>query len=142
MSYPIPTYRYRVSIDGEEMAFQNVAGLEVNYQTMEYKDGMGDWFQMLGQAGAINITLSRGVFVGQSNLYDWISSSSGNQVETKDITITLTNESGSEVLVTWNVIDAFPTRLTAPNFDAASNEVAIEELSLVAKRVSVKFTES
>ncbi|KAH7058539.1 T4-like virus tail tube protein gp19-domain-containing protein [Linnemannia elongata] len=97
---------------------------------------------MPSQADDINITLKKGVFVGQSKLYDWISSISGDQVEKKDITISLTNESGSEVLIKWNVINAFPTSLTAPNLNADSNEVTIEELSLLAMRVSVRFTGS
>ncbi|WP_373301078.1 phage tail protein [Streptomyces violascens] len=42
-------------------------------------------------------------------------------------------------MVTWNVTDAFPTKLTAPHFDATSNEVAVEELSLAAERVTVTF---
>ncbi|OAQ23965.1 hypothetical protein K457DRAFT_882040 [Linnemannia elongata AG-77] len=139
VDYPIPTHRFRVSIDDEEAAFNSVSGLDVSHQTMEYRDGMGGWYQMPGQADAINITLKKGVFVGQSKLYDWISSISGNQVEKKDITISLMNESGDELFVTWNLVDAFPTRLTAPILDADSNEATIEELSLLVRRVNVKF---
>ncbi|MFC5473725.1 phage tail protein [Paraherbaspirillum soli] len=138
-SYPIPTYRYRVTVGNDEMAFSAVSGLELGFETMEYKDGLGNWFQMPGQAAALNISLKRGIFLGQSQLYDWISSISLNQVEKKDISISLTNESGSELLVTWNIIDAFPTKLTAPSFDASSNEVAIEELCLLALRMTVQF---
>ncbi|KAK5828219.1 putative phage tail protein [Linnemannia elongata] len=139
MSYPNSTYRYSVSIEGEEIAFSNVAGLEMSHETEEYNDGIGGQYQMPGATSAINITLKNGVFVGQSKLYDWLSSTSGNQVEMKNIYISLTNESGSEVLVTWIIMDAFPTKLTTSNLAADSNEVAIEELSLVARRLKVEF---
>ncbi|WP_237577917.1 phage tail protein [Mycetohabitans sp. B6] len=39
-------------------------------------------------------------------------------MEKKDISISLTDEAGKELLVTWNVSNAFPTKLTAPNQQA------------------------
>lgn len=139
VTYPIPTYRYRVTVGTSEMAFSAVSGLEVGFSTIEYKDGLGNWFQMPGQSQAVNISLRRGVVIGRSQLYDWINSISLNQVEKKDISISLTNDSGSDLLVTWNIVNAFPTKLSAPSFDANSNEVAIEELSLLADRLTVQF---
>ncbi|KAJ5889033.1 hypothetical protein N7495_009074 [Penicillium taxi] len=135
--YPIPSYRFLVSVGRDQIAFNNVDGLE--QQVVEYKDGTGQVYQMPGQLEAINITLRRGIVARQSAVYDWISSISLDRVEKKDISITLTNESGSELLVTWRVSDAFPTSLTAPSLDGSSNEVAIEELGLLASRLSTKF---
>ncbi|AIA46916.1 phage tail protein [Serratia sp. FS14] len=53
--------------------------------------------------------------------------------------ISLTNETGSELLVTWNVMNAFPTKWTGPSLDATSNEVAFEELRLAADCLTLKF---
>jgi phage tail-like protein len=94
---------------------------------------------MPGQRHRPTITLKRGVFKGQSKLYDWINSISLNQVEKKDISISLTDETGSNLLITWNISNAFPEKLTAPSFDATSNEVAVQEMSLKADRVTVQF---
>lgn len=143
-TYPIPTYRYRVYIKGadgqdKELLCNGVSGLEMGVETMEYKDGFGNWFQMPGQRQAVNVSLKRGVFKKDSGLYDWFNSITHNTVEKKDIVISLTDESGEVPLVTWSISNAFPTKLTAPNFDASSNEVAIEELSLLANRISVTF---
>jgi phage tail-like protein len=139
VNYPIPTYRYKAIIGDEEMAFNMVSGLDMSFDTIEYKDGIGNWYQMPGQRQALNITLSRGIVPGRSHLYDWINSISLNQVEKKDISISLTSESGSDLLVTWNIYNAFPTKLTAPSFDASSNEIAIEELNLLAERMTIEF---
>ena len=139
VTYPIPTFRYSVRIGEDKMAFSGVSGLELGFETIEYKDGIGNWFQMPGQQAAINVSLKRGVIVGQSQLYQWISSINHNTVDKKDISISLTNDSGSDLLVTWNIVDAFPTKLTAPAFDGASNEIAIEELTLLARRMTVEF---
>jgi len=137
-SYPIPTYRFVVSLGSENIAFNNVSGLDINYDTIEYRDGTGNWFKMPGQRQAVNITLRKGVFPGDSELYDWINSISLNQVEKKDITISLTDDAGTTLLMTWNVSNAFPTGLSSPSLDAASNEAAVEELKLMADRVTIQ----
>ncbi len=138
-TYPIPTYRFIVTVGEEKIAFNSVSGLDMGFETIEYKDGAGGTFKMPGQSQDISISLKRGVVKGQKQLYAWINSITLNQVEKKDISISLTNDTGSELLVTWNVFNAFPTKLSAPDFDASSNEVAIEELSLEADRLSVEF---
>lgn len=139
MSYPIPTYRFVVSVGDETMAFRSVSGLNIAYETIEYRDGMGGYIKMPGQRRPCEIELSRGIVRGASTLYSWINSISLNTVEKKNISISLTNDTGSELLVTWNVANAFPIGLSGPSLDAASNEVAIEQLSLVADYVSMEF---
>ncbi|MFI5780313.1 phage tail protein [Nocardia sp. NPDC051570] len=141
-AYPVPTYRYTIDIDGDgktDATFSGVSGLELGVDTIEYKDGMGNWFQMPGQRQAVNVTLRRGLLPKDGPLYSWLMSVSSNAVDKRDCTISLTDESGGTPLVTWKVSDAFPVKLTAPNFDASSNEIAVEEISLLGNRVSVEF---
>ncbi|MFD6156529.1 phage tail protein [Nocardia sp. NPDC060256] len=139
-NYPVPAYRYRVYFrgsDGEsELLCSGVSGLELGVETIEYKDGLGNWFQMPGQSQAVNVTLQRGVLRKDGPLYPWLMSVSENAVDKRDLTISLSDESGATPLVTWNISDAFPVKLTAPSFDSSSNEVAIEEVSLLALRVT------
>lgn len=136
--YPIPTYRFVVAIGDDKIPFNSVSGLDIKYQTMEYRDGIGNHFKMPGLYDAVTITLKKGVFRGPNALYDWISTISLNKVKKQDIMISLTDETGSEYLVTWNVADAFPTSLSSPSLDASSNEVAIQELTLMADRVTIQ----
>ena len=138
LEYPIPMYRFVVQIGDDKMAFNNVSGLDVKYDLMEYRDGLGNHFKMPGLANAVTLTLRKGLFRGPNALYDWINTISLNKVEKKDIMISLTDETGSNYLVTWNVSDAFPTSLSSPALDASSNEVSIQELTLTADRVTLK----
>ncbi|MEK9495883.1 phage tail protein, partial [Photorhabdus sp. P32] len=138
VEYPIPTYRFVVSIGDEQIPFNSVSGLDISHDVIEYKDGTGNYYKMPGQRQAINITLRKGVFAGDTKLFDWLNSIQLNQVEKKDISISLTNEAGTEILMTWSVANAFPTSLTSPSFDAASNEVAVQEISLTADRVTIQ----
>ena len=102
VSYPIPTHRFIVTVgegEGASMAFSSVSGLAVKFQAIEYKNCLGNLFQMPGQREALNISLKRGVFMGHSELYDWINSISHNMVDKKDISIRLTNDSGTTRLI-------------------------------------------
>ena len=50
--------------------------------------------------------------------------------------LVLCDEEGNAV-VSWQVINAFPTKLDAPTFDANSNDVAIESMELLADDVLI-----
>ena len=70
-------------------------------------------------------------------LYGWIKTIAINQVEKKDIFVRLCDEKGAAV-ISWKVVNAFPTKLDAPTFDAKSNDVAIESMELTADFVSLE----
>lgn len=138
--YPLPVFYYRVTIEGEDsIAFSEVSGLAIEYETITYKDGLsyrdGAKF-MPGLPTPVNLTLQKGIVKADSYLFDWISTIKLNTVEKRDIRIDLLNENG-EPTVSWTVINAFPTKLDAPSFNASNNEVAIETLSLMASDLKI-----
>ena len=57
--------------------------------------------------------------------------------ETQHLHSSLTPSSGDAV-ISWKVINAFPTKLEAPAFDASSNDVAIESMELMADSVTIE----
>ena len=144
--YPLPVYNYKVEINGETIAFSEVSGLSKSFETSTYKESKTDqpgggpsFMYMPGQIQPITITLKKG-YVRTKNLpvfYNWINSTRINQIEKKDIKVRLTDEEGNAV-VTWTVINAFPTKLDAPTFDANSNDVAIESLELMADDLTME----
>ena len=140
--YPIPVFYYRVTINGEDaIAFSEVSGLSIQYQTITYRDGMSyidGSIQMPGLRNDITITLKKGVIKGDSYLFNWFNSIRLNTVEKRDIRVDLLNETG-EAVVSWIVEDAFPTKLDAPAFNATTNEVAIESLELMARNLKVDY---
>lgn len=145
-AYPIPVYNYKVEIDSDTVAFSEVSGLSIGYETQTYKESPTESgtpgprvMQMPAQRSAPTITLKKGIVLGASvpALYGWISGIQTNLVEKKDIHIRLCDEDGAVVL-SWNVINAFPTKLDAPSFDANANDVAIESMELTADSVSIE----
>ena len=145
-SYPLPVYNYKVNIEGETIAFSEVSGLSMSFETITYKEsktaepGAGPNVMIMpGQPATPTITLKKG-YVRGKNLpvfYDWINSTQLNLIDKKDITVQLCDEEGNAV-VSWNVLNAFPTKLDAPSFTADSNEVAIESMELTADRVTME----
>ena len=138
--YPIPVFYYRVTIgNNDAIAFSEVSGLSIEYETITYKDGLsykeGNKY-MPGLMSPVNLTLQKGIVKADSFLFDWIATVRLHTVDKRDVRIDLLNENG-EPTVSWKVSDAFPTKLDAPSFNASSNEVAIESLSLMATSLTV-----
>lgn len=144
-NYPLPAYNYRVDINGESIAFSNVSGLSLSFETHTYKESRTGGevpgpvaMRMPAQQADVKITLKKGLVRSKSLavLYNWIRTVQINQIEKKDITVNLLDEKGDPVVV-WKVINAFPTKLDAPAFDASSNDAAIESMELTADTIEI-----
>lgn len=145
--YPLPSYNYKVDIGKDTIAFSEVSGLNIAYEKTVYKESSTESgkasprvFRMPAQATDTTLTLKKGLVPAKSApaLYDWINSVSLNQVQKKDIVISLCDETGKPV-VSWTVINAFPTKLDAPSFSATSNDAAIESMELLADGASINY---
>lgn len=143
-TYPLPVYNYKIEIDGKTVAFSEVSGLSVGYETSTYVEsptsGVGPHrMYMPGQRKPVTITMKKGVAVGVSvpTLFAWINSIELNRVDKKDIYVRLCDENGAAV-ISWKVINAFPTKLDAPSFTASSNDIAVESMELMADGVVVE----
>lgn len=145
-AYPLPAYNYKVEIGSDTVAFSEVSGLEISYETTTYKESPVESgipgprvMTMPAQGTAPKITLKKGIVpsISISTFYDWINGIQTNLVEKKDIFIRLCDEEGAPV-ISWKVTNAFPTKLTAPTFDANSNDVAVETMELSADGISIE----
>ena len=135
--YPLPAYNFRVSVGGVAMSFAQASGIAVSYDDVTYRHGLsfkeGEEIATLHFDSFTPITLKRGVVLGSDPLFlhQWLGSKDQRAVE-----VSLCDESGTPVL-TWRIAHAVATKLEAPAFDAASNEVAIESLELKVRGVSL-----
>jgi phage tail-like protein len=145
-AYPLPSYNYRVEIAGAAVGFSEVSGLSIKRETSTYKESPTASgspgpvvMRMPAQISNPTITLKKGVVRKGSvaALYNWISSIQINQVEKKDIYVRLCDEKGDAV-ISWKVLNAFPTKLDAPSFTATSNDAAIETMELMADSILIE----
>jgi phage tail-like protein len=144
--YPLPVYNYKVEIGGTSVAFSEVSGLDISFDVTTYKESPVESgapgprvMRMPAQATDVKVTLKKGVVRGSSitTLYKWINATQINQIDKKDIYVRLCDEKGDAV-ISWKVINAFPTKLTAPTFDAKSNDAAIESMELMGDGVTIE----
>ena len=129
--YPHGKLNYKVEIDGLEAGgFSEVTGFDASIDVIEYREG--DMTQtplkIPGLKKYGNITLKQGL-VDSMVLYEWMTAGLEGDVERKTLTITLLDIAGSPA-ASWQIINAWPVKYTAPDFNATSSEVAIESLEI------------
>ncbi|MGZ4031384.1 MAG: phage tail protein [Tumebacillaceae bacterium] len=128
---PYRNFRYRVEVEGIQQAgFSEVSGFDASLDIVEYREGnqVITPRKLPGLAKYGNITLKWGV-TDSMDMYNWIADCIQGKVTRKTVTIIAIDEAGSDV-ATWQVIEAWPTKYTAPNFNATANEVAVDSLEL------------
>src|SRR4051812_39222281 len=133
-SYPLPIYNFRVEVGPDAVAFSEVSGLSIHYDVTTFKESLLGGgspgprvVHMPSQQQAVNVSMKKGVARVSSvaAMYGWIKTVALNQVEKKDVVVRLCDEQGKP-LISWKIVNAFPTKLDCPSFDAKSNDVAIE----------------
>jgi phage tail-like protein len=145
-AYPLPVYNYRVELGGTTVAFSEVSGLSISLDTTTYKESPVEsgapgprTMHMPAQRKEVTVTLKKGIMRGISvpTFFKWINSIQINQVDKQDIYVRLCDENGDAV-ISWKVINAFPTKLDAPTFDAKSNDAAIETMQLTGDAIFIE----
>lgn len=129
--YPHGKFRFKVEIDGLDAGgFSEVSGFDASIDVMEYREGdmVQTPMKIPGLKKYGNITLKQGL-ADSIVLYEWIIAGVNGAVQRKTITITLLDEEEAPA-ASWQVINAWPTKYTAPDFNATSSEVAIETLEI------------
>lgn len=129
--YPHGKFNFKVEIDGLEAGgFSEVSGFDASIDVIEYREG--DMVQTPMKVPGLkkygNITLKQGL-VDSTVLYDWLTAGVEGDVERKTLTITLLDIAGSPA-ASWQIINAWPLKYTAPDFNATSSEIAVESLEI------------
>jgi len=140
MTYPQPVFHYLVEWAGTRTGFSEVSGLDIEVQSIEYREGNNPEYEPLKMPGIPkygNVTLKRGIIAGDNELYEWLSTTALNKVERRAVTIHLLNES-HEPVVTWQLRDAWVTKLEGPTLNATANEVAIETIELAHEGLTIE----
>ena len=139
-NYPLPGYHFNVEWGGTRLGFEEVSGLNIEYQVIEYREGNSPEYSAIKMPGIpkySNITLKRGIVAGDNEFFDWIKTIRLNQVERRDLVISLLNESHEPAMV-WKAKNAFPVRIEGPVLKATGNEVAIETLEVAHEGLTIE----
>ena len=134
--YPPVGFHFKVEVlglppnDGDNR-FTEVGGLSVEMGTEEIAEGGENRFlqKYPTRAKYPELVLKRGLLV-QSEVVSWIRQClEDERIEPKNVDVKLLNDE-HQPLLTWHVVNAFPTKWAVSDLNASSNAVVVETLQL------------
>jgi len=145
--YPIPKFHFQVEWGTDfRIGFTEVTGLDFETEVIEYREGSSKKYNKGKQPGLTkfsNVTLKRGTFQGDFDYYkEWRKTylfQEGNKTGSqyrRTVTIKLLNES-HEAIITWKLLNAWPSKVQSTDLKADANEVAIETMELVHEGLEI-----
>ena len=141
-TWPMPKFRFEVDLGTElkGVAFQEVSGMDVENQIIEYRKSNSPLFstqKMPGIAKFGNITMKRGVFVNDNTFWNWHAEIKMNTVKRRTVLIKLLDESGG-VTMQWQLDNAWPTKITSTDLKSDGNEVAVDTIEIAHEQITIK----
>jgi len=138
--WPLPKFYFQVKLGDTEVAFQEVSGLDIEAQIIEYRHGNSPEFSTIKMPGIKkvgNVTLKKGVFVKDNAFWDWFNQIKMNTIERKTVTISLLDETGAPTMV-WTLNNAWPTKITGTDMKSDGNEVAVETIEVAHEGLKIE----
>lgn len=143
---PVISYQFSIDISGVvpiDGYFSEISGLDSEYETIEHKTvnalGMQILQQVPGRQNFSEITLRRGI---TSSLGFWMwhegIALGLTEVLRANVSITMYDRS-YKPLVQWDLFRAWPSKVSGPEISAESNDIAVEELTLVHEGMRRSF---
>ncbi|MFO1433881.1 MAG: phage tail protein [Candidatus Competibacteraceae bacterium] len=132
--YPPVGFHFKVEVLGlpanaNDVRFTEVSGLAVELGTEEVAEGGENRFlqKFPTRTKYPELVLKRGLLLN-SAVFDWIRECIEDwKIQPKKIDIKLLNED-HQPLLTWHVVNAYPTKWAVSDLNASNNAVAIESL--------------
>ena len=145
--YPLPKFHFQVDWGAEgEFGFTEVSGLDIELEVIEYREGDDPNLTKKKQPGLkkfTDISCKRGIFRGQDSFVQALRDRSGSQVENnldrRDIMITLLADDHNTPLITWKAQNAWLKKVQSTDLKADGNEVAIETMEICHEGLEITF---
>ena len=129
-TWPMPKFYFQVRWDTAILYFQEVSGLDVEDQPIEYRHGDSPVFSAIKMPGLKkygNVTMKKGVFKSDTKFWDWFNQIKMNTIQRVPVTISLLDETGQPTMV-WTLANAWPNKISGTDLKAQGNEVAVETI--------------
>ncbi len=141
--YPPAGFHFSVEIldidaHQHDVRFSEVSGLSAELETEEVPEGGQNHFVQKYPVRVKHqeLVLKRGLLV-DSEIQKWVRRClEGLDIQPKNVDVHLLNE-GHEPLVTWHLVNAYPTKWALGDLGASSSSVAVETLQLYYQYLSV-----
>ena len=130
---PYGAYHFKLVIQGvTEGHFTQCSGLGVRVEAIKYREGGTSQVvhRLPGRVEYTDVTLRYGL-TASKELWLWLDSAMKGTVQRRNVSVVVLAQDGVTEAVRFNLLNAWPCAWTGAPLDALSNEVAIEELTLV-----------
>ncbi|WP_420238198.1 phage tail protein [Telmatobacter bradus] len=137
--WPLPKFYFQVKWDSTVMSFQEVSGLDIEAQPIEYRHGDSPEFSVIKMPGIKktgNVTMKKGVFKSDNNFWVWFNQIKMNTIKRVPVTISLLDEAGAATM-TWTLANAWPTKITGTDLKSDGNEVAVETIEIAHEGLTI-----
>ena len=138
-TWPLVKFRFSIKIGDKEAFFQEVTGLSVETQPIEYRKGNSPEFSTIKMPGIQkfgNVTLKKGIFKDDTSFWDLYNAVKMNKVKPLVIVISLLDEN-NDVAMSWQLANAFPSKITAADMKSDANDLAVESMELTHEGLSL-----
>jgi phage tail-like protein len=134
--YPPVGFHFRVEVLGlpanaNDVRFSEVSGLSVEMATEEVAEGGENRFlqKYPVRAKYPELVLKRGMLLS-SSVAEWIRACTEDfAITPRNVDVMLLNDE-HQPLLTWHLVNAYPTRWSASDLNASNNAVVVETLQL------------
>jgi phage tail-like protein len=143
-NWPLPKFHFSVKWGDQTMSFQEVSGLDIQSEEIKYRAGDSKQFSVIKMPGLVkygNVTMKKGVFVGDNKFWEWLSQIKMNTIARVAVTISLLDEDGKETMI-WTLQNAWPTKISSTDLKSEGNEVAIETIEIVHEGLTISSGDS
>ena len=130
---------FSISKSKNDVRFQTVSGLSVEYDTEEFKEGGENRFthKLPVRTKYADLVLKRGMLT-DSEVTTWcLAAFRDRDLRPADLSIILMNEK-SEPLRSWNIAHAIPKKWLVTDLNANDNAIVIETLELIYRYFTIK----
>ncbi|MFT4925148.1 MAG: phage tail-like protein [Phenylobacterium sp.] len=137
--WPMPKFHFQVKWGDKEIAFQEVSGLDIEAQVIEYRAGNSKAYSTIKMPGLVkssNVTMKKGVYKSDNRFWEWYDEIKMNTIKRITVVINLLDEK-AEPLMTWTLSNAWPTKITATDMKSDGNEVAIETIEIAHEGLTI-----
>ena len=139
-TWPIPKFYFMVDWGATtNIPFQEVSGLDIESEPIEYRHGNSPVFSKISMPGMIkssNVTMRKGVFAKDNAFWDWFTKIKMNTIERQNIVIKLLDETGHPTM-TWTLQNAWPTKISATDLKPDGSEVAVESIEIAHEGLTI-----
>lgn len=129
-----PSQKFHFIVIGEsfEARFQEVSGLDIETQIIEYRKSNSPLFGTVKMPGIKkygNVIMKKGVMVNMTSkdFLKWKNAIKLNTIKRETVLIKLVDEN-DETTMTWRLINVWPTKITGTDLSSEGDEVTIESI--------------